>query len=443
MGNLPSENAVRSDLTTSLRCGGIEGNDSPIGDMSVLQRPDKVHEPVADLPNPELNPLLNPILGKHLGRWAHVYFTTAPEKRDEALFALLDELKIEEGQSGQPTAATSDAEDQYTVAAYALVCPHCQVQQTRSQKYCGMCGALMPVHTQSTAAATNGAFGQAMLTTDYADSVVEEHYGASGVAGVTSPAAQREFTRANDTFAPTSLLFQPEPQQSAPTEGHSRQRPVDIDWLRERNHPAHKSKSWPRTVIYPLFGVALVCITGFIYLRGIKEPGSEGSAIKENPGASVQANRSLPVGSMTETGAVTSLRSVSELPNHAAEEPNHEPPIDVPQREPKAPPHKTVPDVTAIPPVENTQDGSIELTTAKDYLSGTKGQPDSATAAKLLWKAVAKQNGAALLLLSDLYASGDGVPKSCDQARLLLDAALRKSIPTADAKLRSLQKSCP
>jgi TPR repeat protein len=56
-----------------------------------------------------------------------------------------------------------------------------------------------------------------------------------------------------------------------------------------------------------------------------------------------------------------------------------------------------------------------------------------------LWKAVSKQNLAASLLLSDLYLRGDGVPKSCDQARLLLNAAARKGEAAANERLHNLQ----
>src|SRR4029077_3681062 len=44
---------------------------------------------------PELNPLINPVLGQHMGRWAEVYFTAAPENREEAVLALLRELTSE------------------------------------------------------------------------------------------------------------------------------------------------------------------------------------------------------------------------------------------------------------------------------------------------------------------------------------------------------------
>jgi TPR repeat protein len=77
---------------------------------------------------------------------------------------------------------------------------------------------------------------------------------------------------------------------------------------------------------------------------------------------------------------------------------------------------------------------------AEKYLNGTSGAPrDSREAAQWLWKAVRKQNLAATMALSDLYLRGDGVTKSCDQARLLLDAAARKGSAGAGERLRNLQ----
>lgn len=67
------------------------------------------------------------------------------------------------------------------------------------------------------------------------------------------------------------------------------------------------------------------------------------------------------------------------------------------------------------------------------------GARDSSEAAKLLWKAVSKQNAGAAVLLSDLYARGDGVPRSCDQARLLLVAAAKRGSVDAAQHLRSLE----
>jgi TPR repeat protein len=84
--------------------------------------------------------------------------------------------------------------------------------------------------------------------------------------------------------------------------------------------------------------------------------------------------------------------------------------------------------------------GAEELAIAQRYLSGTDGQArNSAEGAKWLWKAIAKHNADATLLLSDLYLKGDGVPKNCDQARVLLDAAAVRGMKGAGDRLRHLQ----
>ena len=63
---------------------------------SCHNRRKRPREPETELPNPELILFLNPTLGRHLGRWAQVYFTSPPEKREEAVGELLRELQ------GQP-----------------------------------------------------------------------------------------------------------------------------------------------------------------------------------------------------------------------------------------------------------------------------------------------------------------------------------------------------
>jgi hypothetical protein len=85
--------------------------------------------------------------------------------------------------------------------------------------------------------------------------------------------------------------------------------------------------------------------------------------------------------------------------------------------------------------------GAEELATAEKYLNGSYpgGARDNREAAQWLWKAVGKGNLTATLLLSDLYLRGDGIPKSCDQARLLLNVAARKGKTAAGERLRNLQ----
>jgi TPR repeat protein len=80
------------------------------------------------------------------------------------------------------------------------------------------------------------------------------------------------------------------------------------------------------------------------------------------------------------------------------------------------------------------------LATAQRFLHGSPGQaPDTAEAAKWLWKSIAKHNGPAMLELADLYLKGNGVSKNCDQARVLLDSAARQGMAGAGGRLRNLQ----
>jgi hypothetical protein len=88
-------------------------------------------------------------------------------------------------------------------------------------------------------------------------------------------------------------------------------------------------------------------------------------------------------------------------------------------------------------PMPNETSGAEELSSAERYLNGTPR--DSKEAAQWLWKSVGKGNLGATMALSDLYLRGDGVTKSCDQARLLLDAAARKGGRAAAERLRNLQ----
>ncbi len=77
---------------------------------------------------------------------------------------------------------------------------------------------------------------------------------------------------------------------------------------------------------------------------------------------------------------------------------------------------------------------------AQRYLSGAAGgQRNNAEGAKWLWKAMAKHNSTAMLLLADLYLKGDGVSKNCEQAHVLLDSAARGGLKQAGERLRHLQ----
>lgn len=87
-------------------------------------------------------------------------------------------------------------------------------------------------------------------------------------------------------------------------------------------------------------------------------------------------------------------------------------------------------------------DAAQDLQLAQRLLAGTRAPRDPAEAANHLWKAVAKHNSRAAILLADLYTRGDGVPQSCDQARLLLKATAERGNAEAKGKLDDLESVC-
>jgi hypothetical protein len=81
--------------------------------------------------------------------------------------------------------------------------------------------------------------------------------------------------------------------------------------------------------------------------------------------------------------------------------------------------------------------GEKELAIAQGYLRNRGGVADGA-AATFLWSAVEKGSVAAEVTLAELYAHGDGVTRSCDQARVLLYAAASKGNAEADRELSQI-----
>src|SRR5438445_12166981 len=68
-------------------------------------------EAADSLPKSDLNPLINPVLGRNLGRWAQVYFTSPPEKREAASGELLRHRKGEDPE-GQPATPRPDPREE-------------------------------------------------------------------------------------------------------------------------------------------------------------------------------------------------------------------------------------------------------------------------------------------------------------------------------------------
>src|SRR5436305_7635288 len=100
-------------------------------------------EAADSLPKSDLNPLINPVLGRNLGRWAQVYFTSPPEKREEAVGELLRELESEvpAGQlaKARPETQKKVLSQPHVAIPQQLLCPVCQRSNQIGQRFCGYC----------------------------------------------------------------------------------------------------------------------------------------------------------------------------------------------------------------------------------------------------------------------------------------------------------------
>jgi len=83
--------------------------------------------------------------------------------------------------------------------------------------------------------------------------------------------------------------------------------------------------------------------------------------------------------------------------------------------------------------------GQSEYLQAEQLLRANSGV-GTGEAAQLLWISVEKGNPYAEIALADLYWHGRGVPKNCDQTRILLAAAARKGNPEARRRLEQFQQ---
>ena len=396
---------------------------------------EKTPEQTTELPNPDLNPLLNPTLGRHLGRWAQVYFTSPPEKREEAVGELLRELQ------GQPAPATPEPTDTIRIVEDVpldntiVQCSHCGHESTNPQRFCGMCG---------TAFGPEDAGPGSLLVSHPVDvpvpSFLRQRVPDRSVQETNAPRAHTDSVH-GDAFA-------------------------EVPWLRERSAANGAPSSWSRVAprLAPAI-VALLAIGILFYAQSRPQADqsrlpSQAPTAQKNSDNAVRQVTSLPVperapaenAGISPPDARNSERiaSAARAASTTQAEPVQPPPAPAIEKSKPAAPATTL----SQPPADaasqgdspelTTTNGSVEVSQAEELLSGRAHPRNSAAAAQLLWRAVGKENPSAILMLSDLYLVGDGVPKSCDQARLLLTAAARKGVPQAAEKLRDLLRSgCP
>jgi hypothetical protein len=394
------------------------------------------------LPPLELNPLINPLLGQHMGRWAEVYFTSPPEKREQAVQDLLRELETEAATKqsqpdispsqtsssasqtspyppAQPTssAGVSRAE---SPATPDLLCNACGQGNAANRIFCGHCGASLRA-VPSEPKRSELFVPRSPAQGDLQKSAVE-----------TSPAQQELATDCADYWGRNNYL-----------------RHIDAPKL----IPEYESAPY-RYRVY--IGTALALLIGFLAYTGWRQatgwsvtshvlqksaPAETQPAQQSSPPAPPQVQTPEPGGKAENQGAP----GQEEAKDPPAATAQSRPPgtagmstRTTQESVPKAVLKDSAPEQSSESRALR-ENGSQELAIAQHYLHGAQGTArDSGEAAKWLWQSVRKENAAATLMLSDLYLKGDGVPKNCDQARLLLDAAARKGSAGAAERLRNL-----
>jgi len=345
-----------------------------------------------ETPSPsELNPLTNPVLEQNLGRWAKIYFSNPPSKREQAVSQLLEEIK-RESLTGGP-AETSRPYFGTDPNFQRAVCSACQRQNPPGHKFCSRCGqALNPEQVRAT-----------------------ENHASPEAPELVPPGS------ANDT-----------------------------QWLQDQTFSSlDGSDAPPKRAWKYLVGAAAIVLAGFAYLQLASGPKTKASIIAPQ----MTAPAALPAEASSPTEAKDRARAIAPAsPEHPAspeyKDGDAQKPAVIRETHDRSVVPAGVQAASEKSPLLDARtsrqagaegSGAPDLKLAQRYLGGSMGVRDPSVAAKLLWKAVGKQNPTAAILLSDLYLRGDGVPRSCDQARLLLVAAAKRGSPQAAQQLHNLE----
>jgi hypothetical protein len=390
------------------------------------------------LPTPELNPLLNPLLGQNMGRWAEVYFTSPPEKREQAVLELLHELQTDSQKKEVTDDSVSNAvlskmepvsiQEQFPPPPIAEVQPgldHCRAcgfENPPDQRFCGMCGARL---NEESAVGDAPLVDSRPVNSLMEDSVPAESRQVLKIEPVEQVVDEFPW---RDKFS----LFQ--------TEREARSgRYVSLFQESELGTTPYRR--------YLGMGLAILILAiGYFVWR---------NTVWDNAQHTSESSQAVPpaASTTTEQPATPTLMANSAQSDAPAQNnpPNAENIVASSRAaEPVHDAYERTEAKEAVPQLQSSAgnlqtptisgNGAEELAMAQSYLNGTDGrQRNSTEAVGWLWKAVAKHNGDATLLLSDLYMKGDGVSKNCDQARVLLDAAARKGMKDAGERLRHLQ----
>jgi TPR repeat protein len=425
--------------------------------------------------DPELSPLHNPILAENLDRWARVYAAAPPEFRASAIQELLRDLQAQ-------NIARVSSREEFKASSISqpveIACPQCGKIKEPQQKFCGFCGAdfqprlqaqpqlqsreessapdtdletlpaanpfpsLKPVQPAPFASKELDSLRELSFSTIYG---AEEprHNGAKyafvvlvilvclGALGFTQWRTQIRATW-NRLVAPAATSTPAQANNApaaspAPSASQSASAPSGDSSPENGSAPPQPASSEAAPSDANQQGSAPA---------GVQDaaPAANSAPASPEPG-SAQANAEQTNSNPANSDQVNSQRA---NPDHATSDQSTVAAKRA-SRTPITPASKLEPIKTPASSAVPLDNGSEELSVAQRYLNGTSGARDPSMAATWLWKAVSKQNPTALVLLSDLYAHGEGVSRNCDQARLLLVAAAKKGAPDAGMKLRNFE----
>jgi hypothetical protein len=361
----------------------------------------------------ELNPLLNPLLAANMGRWAEVYCTNPPEKRDQAVVELIRELHASatsENPAGVNSAPNIGRPVQPTLrvpaappsANFEIICVTCGGFNPEGQRFCGMCGT--PVTPEQPVPERSAANSYGRSTVEAA-----RHF----FYGEGADAADEADERTGLAERYHQFEFRPAAQEDLPS------------FAREVPQTPYRYRLY--------LGIALAIVFGGLfywarYRTEVFSSGRDPQVIKSAPEAP----------SISESAGTAPAENPQKNENSPQNQvAASQPPVAQRQEKNTTPSPESVLATRAASTVSTATNGAEERSQAEKYLSGN--QRDGGEAAQWLWKAVAKGNGSSAIELADLYLRGDGVSKNCDQGRLLLDVAAKKGIKAAAVQLQNLQ----
>jgi hypothetical protein len=151
--------------------------------------------------------------------------------------------------------------------------------------------------------------------------------------------------------------------------------------------------------------------------------------IRSKPAEAPPAPPAIPADTATKMKAVVE-EPAKAPPQAAAADSNLIPPSN--ETEPPLARH------TSVPSAKSPDTAAKQPVLGAEEVTKANNASDSAAAAAWLWKATAKGNPDAPVRLADRYIKGDGVPRSCEQALVLLKTAATKENAAARNRLAAL-----